>query len=228
MYTQNKSCHIAHHVDKQRAHPSASNQAGVKKLATGSKSPVNNGQEAALTRPLFNNGPSVISSNKVTKTKNTKQKWSQNEYCEVIESYYTATFFPSRKSNTIETYEIWREKNPTARQNMDVNKLATRRRTIRKNKYLSEMEINEIKLKVQSKCENQIPNVESNNNSSHSNQHHIIQSNGDVESQNTPSFQTHVYPEQISNNVQNGLSPEVLNIDPQSQPELEHCCEKYY
>ena len=51
-----------------------------------------------------------------------------------------------------------------------------------------------------------------------SNQDHVIQPNGDIESQSTPSLQTHVNPEQISNNVQNGLSPEVLNIDPQSQP----------
>ena len=76
-------------------------------------------------------------------------------------------------------------------------------------------------MKVQLKCENQLPNIEANNNSSHSNQDHITQPNGDVESQNTPSLQTYVYPEQISNNVQNGLSPEVLNIDGQSDPELD-------
>ena len=76
-------------------------------------------------------------------------------------------------------------------------------------------------MKVQPKCKNQLPNVEANNNSSHSDQHHISEPNGDVESQNTHSLQTHVNPEQISNNVQNGLSPEVLHIDPQSQPELD-------
>ena len=101
--TRNISCHIVRRVDKQAALPSASDQAGVKKLATGSKSSVNNGQEAAHTRPLPNNGPSIINTNNVTKTKNTKQKSSRDEYREVIESYYTATFFPSRKSNTIET-----------------------------------------------------------------------------------------------------------------------------
>ena len=50
------------------------------------------------------------------------------------------------------------------------------------------MDIDEIKLKVQSKCENQLPNVEVNNNSSHSDQHHISEPDGDVESQNTPSL----------------------------------------
>ena len=95
------------------------------------------------------------------------------------------------------------------------------RRTIMKNKYLSQLEINEIKLKVQSKCESQLSKVEANNNSYHSDQRHITQLNGDVESKNTPSLQAHVNHEKISNNVQNGLSPEVLKIDPQSQPELD-------
>ena len=83
------------------------------------------------------------------------------------------------------------------------------------------MEIDEIKLKVESKCENRLQNAEVNNYSSRSDQHHIIQPNGDVASQNTSSLQTHVFPEQISNSVQNGLSPEVLNIDPHFQPELD-------
>ena len=83
------------------------------------------------------------------------------------------------------------------------------------------MEIDDIKLKVQSKYENRLPKTEANNNISHSDQFHIIQPNGDIESQNTLSLQIHVNPEQISNNVQNGLSPEVVNIDPQSQPELD-------
>ena len=142
-FTRNKPCHIARRVNKQGARPSLSDQAGVEKLGTGSKSPVNNGQEVVHTMPLPNNGLSVINTNNVTETKNTKQKWSRDEYREVIESCYTATIFPSRKSNTIETYEIWREKNPNARANMDTNKLATMRHTIIKNKYLSEMEIDE-------------------------------------------------------------------------------------
>ena len=81
------------------------------------------------------------------------------------------------------------------------------------------MDIDEVKLKVESKCENRLPNVEANNNF-HSDQHHTIQPNGDTESQNTPPLQTHVNLEQISND-QNALSPEVLNIDPQFQPELD-------
>ena len=51
--------------------------------------------------------------------------------------------------------------------------------TILKNKYLSEMEIDEIKLKVQSKCKNRLPNVEANNNNSRSDP--IIQPNGNIE-----------------------------------------------
>ena len=104
--TQNKSCQITRHVDKQGVRPTLSDQSGIEKLATGSKSPVNNGQEAAHTRPLPINSPPVINTNNVTETKNTKQKRSRDEYREVIELYYAATFFSSRKPNTIETYEI--------------------------------------------------------------------------------------------------------------------------
>ena len=165
-----------------------------------------------------------MNTNIVTETKNTKQKWSRDEcrkYRKVIESYHTATFFRSKKSNTMETYEVLGEKNPTVRPNMDSNKLATMQCTLIKNQYLCEVLIDEIKLKVQTKCENRLPNVEANNNNSHSDQHHTIQPTGDIESQNTPPLQTHINPEQISNNIQGGLSPEVLNINPQSQPELD-------
>ena len=47
---------------------------------------------------------------------------------------------------------------------MDSNKLAAMQRTIIKKKYLSEMEIDEMKLKVLLKCENRLPYVEANSN----------------------------------------------------------------
>ena len=132
----------------------------------------------------------------------------------------TTTLFPSKKFNTIETYGIWREKNPTAHPNIDFNKLTIKWHIIIK-KHLSEMAIDEIKLKVQSKCENRLQNIGTNNNSTHFEQHLIIQQNGDIKSQITPPLQTHVNPEQINNNVQNSLTSEELDIDPQSQPELD-------
>ena len=49
--TRNKSCHIAQRVDKQGARYLVSNQARIEKLATGSKSPVIIGQEAAKPSP---------------------------------------------------------------------------------------------------------------------------------------------------------------------------------
>ena len=58
--TQNKSYHIACRMDKHGVLPSVSDQAAVEKLAPGPKSPVNNGQEAAHTRPLPNNGPQIM------------------------------------------------------------------------------------------------------------------------------------------------------------------------
>ena len=78
-----------------------SNQPGVEKLVTGLKSLVNNGQETAHARLSPKNGPFVINTNNVTETKNAKQKWSRDEYRDVIESYYTATFIFSIKYNTI-------------------------------------------------------------------------------------------------------------------------------
>ena len=97
---------------------------------------------------------------------------------------------------------------------MNPNKLAKMRCTIIKNIYLSEMEIDKINLKAQLKFENQLSNLEGNSNSSHSAHHHRIQVIENIESQNTLSIKTYVNLEQISNNIQNGLSPEVLNIDP--------------
>ena len=91
-----------------------SDQTRVKKLATGSKSPVNIGQEVVHTSSLPNNCLSVINTNNFTEPKNSKQEWSRDEYREVIKSYYTARFFPARKSNTLETYEARRKRNPTA------------------------------------------------------------------------------------------------------------------
>ena len=69
--------------------------------------------------------------------------------------------------------------------------------------------------------ENRLPNVEASDNSSHSDQHCIIQPKGNIESQNIPPLQTHVNPEQIRNNFQNGPSPEVLNNDLQTQPDTD-------
>ena len=76
--TRNKSCHIASRVDKQGAHPSVSDQSGIETLATGLKFRVNNGQKTAHTRPWSSNSPSVINTNDVTKTKNTKIKTTKS------------------------------------------------------------------------------------------------------------------------------------------------------
>ena len=77
-FTRNKSCHIARRVDKQGARPSVSDQSGIETLAAGLKFPVNNGPKTAHTRPWPSNGPSVINTNDVTKTKNTKIKTTKS------------------------------------------------------------------------------------------------------------------------------------------------------
>ena len=90
-----------------------------------------------------------------------------------------------------------------------------------KEQIFSEMKINKIKLKVQSKYEKQLQNDSAYNISAHSDQPPIIQLSGDIESQNTTPLQTYLNPKEISNNVQNGLNPEEINIDPQSQAAID-------
>ena len=65
----------------------------------------------------------------------------------MIEAQYSALLNP-KISSTIDTYNIWREKHPTLRPNMDANKLAiTRRDIIRKNR-LTDNEMQMIKNRV--------------------------------------------------------------------------------
>ena len=74
-----------------------------------------------------------------------RQKWTREEYKEVIEAYYRATIYPSQASATDEMYKVWREKHPTTRMNLDKNKLSNVRRDIIKNNRLTPLELEEIK-----------------------------------------------------------------------------------
>ena len=105
----------------------------------------------------------LLNTNNVTKTKNTKQNWSRHEY----RSKRLMNFGGKRIPFPAQMWTL-------------INLLQCDVPYIKKN--LSEMEIDEIKLKVQSKCENRLSDVEGNNNSSYSDQHHIIQPNGNIES----------------------------------------------
>ena len=83
----------------------------------------------------------LLSTNTQNPPKATKQKWTRDEYKEVMEANYDATLNPSETSATDETYNIWRNKKPTKRSYLDANKLANIRRDIIKNKHLANAEL---------------------------------------------------------------------------------------
>ena len=80
--------------------------------------------------------------------KGTRQKWTREEYKQVIEAFYKATNNPSETNTTKAAYNIWRLQNPTARPNRDANKLVNVRRDIIKSKRLTEMELETIRANV--------------------------------------------------------------------------------
>ena len=65
-----------------------------------------------------------------------------------MEAFYKATNNPSETTTTKAAYNIWRLQNPTARPNLDANKLANVRRDIIKSKRLTEMELETIRANV--------------------------------------------------------------------------------
>ena len=66
----------------------------------------------------------------------------------MMEAFYKATNNPSETTTTKAAYNIWRLQNPTARPNLDANKLANVRRDIIKSKRLTEMELETIRANV--------------------------------------------------------------------------------
>ena len=81
-------------------------------------------------------------------SKGTRQKWTREEYKQVMEVFYKATNNPSETNTTKAAYNIWRLQNPTERPNLDANKLANVRRDIIKSKRLTEMELETIRANV--------------------------------------------------------------------------------
>ena len=65
-----------------------------------------------------------------------------------MEAFYKATNNPSETNTTKAAYNIWRLQNPTARPNLDANKLVNVRRDIIKSKRLTEMELETIRANV--------------------------------------------------------------------------------
>ena len=114
------SCRIGRRADKQGPRSPVGDQAGIEKYATGTNS-TQNALEDHHTEDIPHVAPPQNS------TKASRQKWSREEYKEVMEAFYTASLNP--KISVIQgTYDIWRASNPTNRMNLDANKLANVRR----------------------------------------------------------------------------------------------------
>ena len=90
----------------------------------------------------------------------------QVEYKQVMIAYYQALEQPSNKNTTNRAYEIWRKDNVDNRGNIDANKLANVRRDIIKNKRLTDMELERIRIDVRKEQQPPIATVVDNSTNS--------------------------------------------------------------
>ena len=151
------SCRIARRADEQGARPPTRNQAGVEKSITGTTLP-NNDLAGNLTETFSQKGPPDTKSLSRSKQKTIRQRWTREEYIQVMTAFYEAKFSPAEGSNTEQTYKLWREKHPEIRPAMDGNKLANVRRDIVKNKRLEDTTLQQIQNDIREKIE--IQNVD--------------------------------------------------------------------
>ena len=136
------SCCIGRRADKSGPPPSVRNQAEVEKCSSGTKLPKDSlkGHQNCVKA---NSGPSETSKSS-NKNDLKRQKWTREEYREIMEAYYYAKYHSSGESNSKQTYKIWREINLNNRQYIDANKLANVRRQIVRNKRLTDIELSQI------------------------------------------------------------------------------------
>ena len=128
-----------------------SGQAEVEKLATDLPS-----QPAVPDNPtesLSQQGPSTPEwAGTNTVSRNTRQKWTREDYIEVMFCYYKAMADPN-EGVTRDAYRIWRERNPNERPNLTDNALMNQRRFIEKENKLTEIELDNIKQRVENELD---------------------------------------------------------------------------
>ena len=145
MSQNNNSYRIGRRAGQQGPRPSVRNQAEVEKSATGTNSPVHE-LEVIHAENVSHNGPHVSTSQ--NQSKSNRQKWSREEYKEVMEAYYYITLNPLETSTTEAMYNLWRQKHPNTRLYIDANKLGNVKRDIIRNKRLTDLELEDIKMKA--------------------------------------------------------------------------------
>ena len=141
------TCHIVRRLGKRGTRlPRESNQPGVEKCSTGSASSLEKHSDGNHAQGDLPAGPFRVTPTK-KKEKDKRQKWSREDYKEVMYAFYMSLEKPSG-SHTENTFSIWRSRNHNVRMNLNGNKLANVRRDIMNNKRLTDVELREIKEKV--------------------------------------------------------------------------------
>ena len=139
--------HIVRRVGKQGTRPPReSNQPGVKKCTTGSATSLGKHSDGNHAHRDLPAGPSRLTPTK-KKEKDKRQKWSREDYKEVMYAFYMSLEKPSG-SHTENTFSKLRSRNRNVRMNLNGNKLANVRRDIMNNKRLTDVELREIKEKI--------------------------------------------------------------------------------
>ena len=122
------SYRIARRAGQQGARSPVSDQAEVEKLSTDL--PSQPSVEANPTESLSQQGPSTLERPATNvDRRSTRQKWTREDYIEVMFCYYMAKADPS-EGVIKDTYRIWRGRNPNQRPNLTDNVLMNQRRFI--------------------------------------------------------------------------------------------------
>ena len=139
--------HIVRRVGKQATRPPRqSNQPAVEKCNTGSVNSLEKHYDGNQAQGDLPAGPSRVTPT-TKKEKDKRQKWSREDYKEVMYTLYMSLEKPTG-SHTENTIKIWRNRNHNVRTNLNENKLANVRRDITNKKRLTDFELREIKEKV--------------------------------------------------------------------------------
>ena len=144
MKPNQKPSRIGRRADKQGSRPPEGNQSGIVKSATGMKSSKENDPHGHQNQDQPKPDPVVIPS----KPKVSRQKWSVEDYKNVIRAYFTAQLQTSNKI-TQQTYDEWRKiVGVDFRSNIVPNRLANVRRDILNNKRLNDAQVEQVREEV--------------------------------------------------------------------------------
>ena len=91
----NRSNYGNKNQDEQGAHPPTRNQAGVEKSITGTTLPSND-LAGNLTETFSQKGPPDTKSLSRSKQKTIRQRWTREEYIQVMTAFYEAKFLQQK------------------------------------------------------------------------------------------------------------------------------------